>query len=409
MSEYHHAVLITDGEAPKAPDTIHVYDFNKKDFIKVENKDSNEEPYISLKRRINVKSADIIKINNLSLHKMHLTNHTGKLKDVNTIIKMVKNGELDFVIEESGEAVMYVYKIKKTYPYNTYNTFINMNGVLVNLIDLKTLIGAKFTERFAEFISKELSGTLELEYEKTYLTMILFTKKRYYTLKHDGKIDVKGLEIVRRDWSEATKEMVRRALNYLLTYNEGIAMKKILELFDSEVERFMNYDFSVDEVTKVQKLSASYKSKNLPQVTASEILRRMGYFVQPGMEVSYIILKQDRYVRDLFNKNVVPFPHRPDNQKFTRVLPVDIIDTREELSWNVLKKHVDIEDVIETNIIKPLSRILELFGYNTSDLWKSVRSMNNHSLMSFIQKSDSVNPLARPQKVKKDNKSLNHK
>lgn len=399
MGDYHHAVVITDEELEETPEVVWVYDFNKNQFVKVDNRDSSNEPYIQLKKRKKVKSKDIVRINGLAIHKMHLTEYDGKIKDVNTIVKMVKNGELQYNVEEADGGFMYIYKIRKTYPYNTYNTFFRLGDVFVNMVDLKTLIGSKFTSRFAEFISNELSGTLELEYEKTYLAMILFTKKRYYTLKHDGKIDVKGLEIVRRDWSEATKEMIRAALNYLLMYNEAIAIKQILELFKKEVNRFYNYEFSVEEVTKVQKLNSSYKSTNLPQVTASEILRRMGYFVQHGMEISYIVLKPDNYVMELYNRKIVPFPHRPRDKKFTRVIPVDIIGTKPQLEWEELKKHVDIEDVINTNIINPLGRILELFGYHSSDLWNTVKGRNQQSLLSFVKTTTKKNPLLSAQKV----------
>jgi len=381
-----YGVIITNDDCEFSD--FYYYDFNKKEFIKLE--EDYIANHIKFVRSVNVRSSDIYTIDGLTLHGMHLTTHIGKLKDVNTIVKMIKNGELDYRLEHSGEGVMYVYSFDDSYMYNIYNTFVKIGGLMVNLIDLKTLMTMKLTSRFAEFISEELSGTLELEYEKTYLTMILVTKKRYYTLKHDGKIDVKGLEIVRRDWSEATKEMVRSAFNYLLTYNTHTAVKKIIELFDREVDRFKNYEFSLDEVTKTQKLSDDYKSENLPQVTASKILERMGFFVQPGMEISYIVLKNDNYVQMLQRKGIVKFPHRVGEKDYTRVIPVDIIGLSKELDWEVIKKHVDIDKVIEANIVKPLARVLVLFGYDESVLWKKINERNQSNLVSYLGKNNAL-------------------
>lgn len=375
-----YGVIITDDNIEL--NEFYYYDFNDKKFVRLSDDYVNE--HIKFIRRVSVKSNDIFTINNITLHGMHLTNHLEKLKDVNTIVKMIKNGELDYNLEHPGEGVMYVYFFNDSYMYNIYNTFVKIGDLMVSFTDLKTLMTMKLTSRFAEFISNELSGTLELEYEKTYLTMILVTKKRYYTLKHDGKIDVKGLEIVRRDWSEATKEMVRRAFNYLLTYNAQTAIVKIIELFEEEVKRFLNYDFSMDEVTKTQKLSDDYKSDNLPQVTASKILEKMGFFVQPGMEISYIIMKNDAYLQMLQRKGIVKFPHRIGDKDYTRVLPIDIIGTVKELEWDNVKKHVDIDKVIEANIIKPLARVLTLFGYDEAVLWRKVKEKNQTNLTSFL-------------------------
>jgi DNA polymerase delta subunit 1 len=73
----------------------------------------------------------------------------------------------------------------------------------------------------ADYVSETFIKPIKLEFEKVYCPYLLMNKKRYagilYTKpdKHD-KMDCKGLETVRRDNCQLTREVVKTTLNKLL-------------------------------------------------------------------------------------------------------------------------------------------------------------------------------------------------
>jgi DNA polymerase delta subunit 1 len=83
-----------------------------------------------------------------------------------------------------------------------------------------------------------------LEFEKIYHPYVLYSKKRYAAVKFEelgekGKIDVKGLALVRRDFSPITREILKESLDTILhAKNTPTAIKetreKIRKVLDNE-------------------------------------------------------------------------------------------------------------------------------------------------------------------------------
>lgn len=87
---------------------------------------------------------------------------------------------------------------------------------------VKTLEESFFLAKHAAaFVSSKFKKPINLEFEKVYCPYLLISKKRYAGLywtkltKWD-KIDVKGLELVRRDNCQLVAIAMKRALELLL-------------------------------------------------------------------------------------------------------------------------------------------------------------------------------------------------
>lgn len=82
----------------------------------------------------------------------------------------------------------------------------------------------------AEVVSSNFIAPIKLEFEKVYCPYLLMNKKRYAGIlwtnpeKFD-KMDTKGLETVRRDNCQLTREVVKNCLDFLLIQkNEQMAI-----------------------------------------------------------------------------------------------------------------------------------------------------------------------------------------
>lgn len=78
-----------------------------------------------------------------------------------------------------------------------------------------------FGKEAAEAVSREFGAPVKMEFEKVYMPYLLMNKKRYAGLawarpEEPGKLDMKGIEVVRRDWCQLVRQVVDRCLHLLL-------------------------------------------------------------------------------------------------------------------------------------------------------------------------------------------------
>ncbi|ABR56237.1 DNA polymerase Pol2 [Methanococcus aeolicus Nankai-3] len=85
------------------------------------------------------------------------------------------------------------------------------------------------TIKFLNEINRELPEKMELEFEGYYKRGIFITKKRYALIDENNKIIVKGLEFVRRDWSNIAKKTQKKVLNTLLKEGDVETAKQIIK------------------------------------------------------------------------------------------------------------------------------------------------------------------------------------
>ena len=169
-------------------------------------------------------------------------------------------------------------------------------------------------ERAANECTKLFKAPNNLELEKVYCPYFLYSKKRYaaklWTKGKDGNmnmdyIDVKGLQLVRRDNTPHVREVCKELLDVVLESNDtvapkALARKKAVELLEGEVPN--------EKLILSQQLGDSYKSANLAHVRVRDKmkLRQPGSEPQSGDRVPYLLLDTGDPKAKAFEKSEDP-------------------------------------------------------------------------------------------------------
>ena len=154
-------------------------------------------------------------------------------------------------------------------------------------------------ERAAEECSALFKKPNNLELEKVYHPYFLYSKKRYaaklWTKGKDGNmnmdyIDIKGLQVVRRDNTKFVREVCKELLDVVLESSDPEPAKQLA------LERAINLlegDVSNEKLVLSQQLGDSYKNPNLPHVKVRDKMRerKPGSEPQSGDRVPYILVK----------------------------------------------------------------------------------------------------------------------
>jgi len=154
-------------------------------------------------------------------------------------------------------------------------------------------------EQAAAQCTKLFKSPNNLELEKVYCPYFLYSKKRYaaklWTRHKDGKmamdyIDVKGLQVVRRDNTPFVRETCKELLDVIMESKntdgaKEVARKRARELLEGAV--------SNEKLILSQKLADSYKSENLPHVSVVKKMRERepGSEPQSGDRVPFVLIK----------------------------------------------------------------------------------------------------------------------
>ena len=154
-------------------------------------------------------------------------------------------------------------------------------------------------ERAADACTHLFKKPNNLELEKVYCPYFLYSKKRYaaklWTQGKDGGmnmdyIDVKGLQLVRRDNTPHMREVCKELLDVVLESSDtgppkALALQRAIELLEGEVPH--------EKLILSQQLGDSYKSDNLSHVQVRNKMRERqpGSEPQSGDRVPYILLK----------------------------------------------------------------------------------------------------------------------
>nr|P74918.1 RecName: Full=DNA polymerase; AltName: Full=Pol Tfu; Contains: RecName: Full=Homing endonuclease PI-TfuI; AltName: Full=Tfu pol-1 intein; Contains: RecName: Full=Homing endonuclease PI-TfuII; AltName: Full=Tfu pol-2 intein [Thermococcus fumicolans]CAA93738.1 DNA polymerase and endonuclease [Thermococcus fumicolans] len=237
----------------------------------------------------------------------------------------------------------YVYDIEVE---GTHRFFAN--GILVHNTDgfFATIPGAdaetvkKKAREFLNYINPKLPGLLELEYEGFYRRGFFVTKKKYAVIDEEGKITTRGLEIVRRDWSEVAKETQARVLEAILRHGD---VEEAVRIVKEVTEKLSKYEVPPEKLVIHEQITRELKDYKAtgPHVAIAKRLAARGIKVRPGTVISYIVLKGSGRIGD-------------------RTIPFDEFDPT--------KHRYDAEYYIENQVLPAVERILKAFGYKKEDL-----------------------------------------
>jgi len=182
------------------------------------------------------------------------------------------------------------------------------------------------------------------------------TKKRYAVIDEEGKITTRGLEVVRRDWSEIAKETQARVLEAIL--REG-SVEKAVEIVKEVVEAITKYKVPLEKLIIHEQITRELRDYKAigPHVAIAKRLAAKGIKIKPGTIISYIVLRGSGKISD-------------------RVVLLTEYDPR--------KHKYDPDYYIENQVLPAVLRILEAFGYRKEDL--KYQSSKQTGLESWLKR-----------------------
>ena len=165
-------------------------------------------------------------------------------------------------------------------------------------------------ERASEECTKLFKAPNDLELEKVYYPYFLYSKKRYAAkmyegksnkdgtpiLKEDGtrlvafkKIDVKGLQVVRRDSCQYVRETLKQLLEMILESDDP---RPVVEFAKASAKHLKDGNVDMSKLLMSKQLAANYKVK-MPHVEVRDKIRKRapGSEPQQGDRVQFVIIE----------------------------------------------------------------------------------------------------------------------
>lgn len=156
---------------------------------------------------------------------------------------------------------------------------------------------------FQDKVNAALPEKMELELEDFYPRGIFVSKKqeekgakkKYALVNKDGKIKIRGFELVRRDWSPVARKTQRRVLEILL--KEG-SIDKAVAVVRQAIKELRKGETPLKELgilTRLRKRVKDYAIES-PEVAAVVKARKAGKTVPEGSLVEFVITRQGKSI-----------------------------------------------------------------------------------------------------------------
>ncbi|NYZ76613.1 DNA polymerase [Candidatus Micrarchaeota archaeon] len=231
---------------------------------------------------------------------------------------------------------------------------------------LMLLLGEKKKKDALEFVARinsELPEKMELELEGFYTRGVFVSKKaeakgakkKYAMIGEDGRIKIRGFELVRRDWSGVAKQVQKQVLEAIL--KEG-SKEKALKIVMDKIDELKTGKTPLEELviyTQLKKGVDKYEI-NSPELAAAKKAKEAGILIEEGSLVGYIITHKglDNHGEDLAkdSKNITS----KETSISDKAMPIE------------LAKDYDADYYIEHQVIPAVLKILKELGVKKEDL-----------------------------------------
>lgn len=221
--------------------------------------------------------------------------------------------------------------------------------------DIKDLEEAqKLGEEIGKHITEHLPGLLSLEFEKLYKTFLILTKKRYAGWKFEkvngkweDKIEMKGIETVRRDWCTLTTETMLNVLDIILKEGD---VSKAAKYVRNVVEDIASGKIPLEKLTVVKGITKALDSYDgiQPHIELAKKIRARDTTKAPivGERIGYIIVKGNQLISK-----------RAEDPEFVKEKGLE----------------VDATYYVENQLLPPLERVFEACGLKKSEVIEGSR------------------------------------
>ncbi|KAG2424901.1 hypothetical protein HXX76_014059 [Chlamydomonas incerta] len=208
----------------------------------------------------------------------------------------------------------------------------------------------------------------DLEYDKTFMPFVIFSKKRYVGNKYESdptkpKMTCIGIVLKRRDNAQIVKTIYGGCIDIILN---GGSMESAVKYLGDSVRRMLDGGFDLGELVITKALSASYKD---PERIAHKVLAERIGERDPGNRPQ---------INDRIPFVYVETPDKEGAGPAAKVLQGDRIETPDYIRAMGLRP--DFKFYITNQLMKPVSQLFALVveslpGYSRpAGYWSDVRS-----------------------------------
>ncbi len=257
------------------------------------------------------------------------------------------NKTTNLIEEKFGHKVLYA---------DTDSTFVE-----TDIIDLEK--AKKLGDEISRFVSAQLPGYLDLEFEKIYRTFLILTKKRYtgWKFEFDGKkwkdsIEMKGIETVRRDWCPMVSETMNQIIEIILKEGD---VQKAMDAIREVLEKLKKGEIPLEKLTIIKGITKSLPNYDgvLPHIELAKKInkRNPAEPVNVGDRIGYVIIK--------------------GNQMLSK--------RAEDPAY--IKEHklqIDSDYYIANQLLPPIQRILTAVGVSKTEILGGGRQISLSDLMT---------------------------
>ncbi|MFH1520917.1 MAG: DNA-directed DNA polymerase [Candidatus Micrarchaeota archaeon] len=160
--------------------------------------------------------------------------------------------------------------------------------------------------KFMEVVNKSLPEKMELELEGFYPRGVFVSKKgsgergakkKYALLGEDGRIKIRGFELVRRDWSKVAKDTQLKVLEAIL--KDG-SKEKAVKIIRDVVAKLQEGNVPLEMLaisTQLNKNPDNYEVAS-PELTAAKKMLAAGLNVEKGTMISYVVGKRGKTISE---------------------------------------------------------------------------------------------------------------
>jgi DNA polymerase delta subunit 1 len=244
-----------------------------------------------------------------------------KLSKFGLNVTITKDGCLSWTERKKKRDPFEIIKIEPTDGFNQKNSYVydleteagtfqagvgslivkNTDSVMIEFhTGLEGQTAIEESWRLGERASKECSALFkkpnELELEKVYCPYILYSKKRYAAKMFEKKgsdvvfkkIDVKGLQVVRRDSCPFVRDVCSSILDEILNTMDPA---KAIQFAKKSARLLLQGKVPIEKLVLSRQLGSDYKSDNLAHVAVRDRMRQRAPGSEPmqGDRVQYVI------------------------------------------------------------------------------------------------------------------------
>lgn len=193
---------------------------------------------------------------------------------------------------------------------------------------------------FMEDINNELPEKMELELEGFYSRGVFVSKKtggrgakkKYAMLGEDGRIKIRGFELVRRDWSKIARETQLKVLQAILV--DG-SREKAVRIVRETIKKIKSGNVPLEELAIVTQLNKNPENYEVisPELSAARKAMKQGKPFERGSVISYVITRKGKSISEKAEPLESAEGYDPDYYVNNQILP-SVLKILKELGYD---------------------------------------------------------------------------